>query len=407
MALRTSPRTFSLSSCFALSLTVLGACGDDSSTTTEGGGTGGGSSSASVASSGSLAATTTAAQSSTSTGHGTGGEGAGGEGSGGDPTGTGGDGAGGAPSGSGGAGGGAGGESSGSGVAVCDDVVPPEPRVAACNSYAGALCGFYADCQLPSFLYLGGDPETCAARFAAECVAQKNVDEDEITVCLGDLAAQYVAAACGGPIGFDYPASCLRVGNLADGEPCFEDFECHNGLCAFESSGCGACVPLRGEGASCTEDETCELPLSCIEGECAAAGIDGTPCDSARDCAGLACVEDVCATVEVAGLGDDCGDLAECDSSQELRCDAKSGTCVANPTPAPGVLGEDCVEHQVDYGGTLLTTRLCEPGTVCSQGTCVEAGLPGEACPVEGACYGSLCEDDVCVVLDPNTCACD
>ena len=69
--------------------------------------------------------------------------------------------------------------------------------------------------------------------------------------------------------------------------------------------------------------------------------------------------------------------------------------------------GEDCVEHQVDYGGTLLTTRLCEPGTVCSQGTCVEAGLPGEACPVEGACYGSLCEDDVCVVLDPNTCACD
>ncbi len=335
------------------------------------------------------------------------GGGAGGDGSGGDPTGTGG--AGGAPVGSGGGGaggGGTGGESSGSGVAICDDVDPTDARVEACTTYAESLCAYYAECQIPSYLFIGGDHDLCLAQTVPACTLQKNVDEAELVVCLDDLATLYDDRTCGLPLGYDYPASCLRVGNLADGEACFHDFECHNGLCVIEGAGCGTCAPLRGEGTPCTDDQTCELPLSCIEGECAGPAVDGTPCDSARDCAGLACVESVCASITIGGPGDDCGDLAECDPSAELRCDAKSGTCVANPTPEPGALGAECVQHQVDYGGSLLNVRLCEAGTVCLQGLCVEAAPPGEACPVDGTCAASICEEGTCTPPDPNDCPC-
>jgi hypothetical protein len=163
---------------------------------------------------------------------------------------------------------------------------------------------------------------------------------------------------------------------------------------------------------------------------CAAKLDDGERCEEGfqafgeadAQCAGGNCVitdiEDeiivgACAerSATAPGEGEACGGGYSCDPRSFLVCDQgvgdeEPGVCVATPPPAPGLEGEPCVVHTVQYfvyGN--VDAHLCEPGTTCVDDVCVAASPPLGPCDEGQSCVRSTCREGTCDP-DSNSCAC-
>lgn len=241
------------------------------------------------------------------------------------------------------------------------------------------------------------------------------------TTCAGDAMASY-GPHCG---------SCVAA--LPNGQPCQVSWACTSGFCdgsqrcavapsrtlAFPGEACGTvdrprCAvgvatdfcpsgnpanvcAVRGDlGAACgTPGAECLRPLTCVDGLCAAARSDGSPCASSAECSGAcggggvcvplfpapsvdqACVEGVCA----AGL------VARWDAPGECTCEAlaaRNSAChrVArrDGPPVDGcAAGDVCFRaHQAETGTCRPPVSRgvgCNHDEECNSGNC--AASPG------------------------------
>lgn len=203
-----------------------------------------------------------------------------------------------------------------------------------------------------------GDGEACT--ISTECIANECWTEGCTDACC---------------VGYCVGNKEPEVGEI--GEPCRLS-ECVAGA-RCESS---VCVPLRGEGETCSWGDECAFGLGCINQMCAVPDYNGE-----------ACSESSCAMV-----GELCGFHGVCEPSGRLGypCaqDSHCGTnyvCGSNSrcTPAPRV-GEPCRN----------TLRRCfDAGAFCDSSTdvCTLPEPDGASCWQSNECASYQCVDGICV----------
>lgn len=125
-------------------------------------------------------------------------------------------------------------------------------------------------------------------------------------------------------------------------------------------------------GAPCLGDHECQDGLTCVgytqtaDGSCIAPPSLGQPCGAAKTDGGA---------VGLASL--EFGDHPSCASG--ARCDSLSGTCVAaDPEPPPSA-----------DGGPCTSSRGCQPGLYCEDGTCRPKKAAGGTCT--GSSFDTEC----------------
>ncbi|MGF1467254.1 MAG: matrixin family metalloprotease [Sandaracinaceae bacterium] len=188
-------------------------------------------------------------------------------------------------------------------------------------------------------------------------------------------------------------------------EPCADDGDCRSGAC-LDGLCTRSCDQL--DPASCPDGTYCDLAAgtSCIAGSCVpgepGGRVDGATCDADTDCAGLSCVDGVCAAPCVPGGVEGCPAGRACQVGER----ACQGAC-----QLAADLGDPC-EVDLDCASRLCVvdeeeafcSRLCAPGVpeecparfACEPsgdvGVCVpEAGGLGSPCEGSVDCLSGLC----------------
>ena len=177
----------------------------------------------------------------------------------------------------------------------------------------GQACDASDDCNVVN----GVERAVVDARDLLECV---HVDDDD-GVCAGTPDRE--------------PASCVVDDDcrLAPEGRFPVEAECLDGACTclanevdcglfslvLESETC-RCVTFGGEGDACFSPTTCDIGLTCDDGECRDAAPGGTACRDSGECASGVCADaagpfGVCLGV----VGDACGLVADCTGG--LACD--------------------------------------------------------------------------------------
>ncbi len=244
---------------------------------------------------------------------------------------------------------------------------------------------------------------------------------------------------------FDDPTPCREFiqPRLPVADACGSHLECETGWCRTEVEAwetprpvlrghCGTCDFLRGEGSACNEDEECIFGTHCRRtdngrfclrppwpvptGERCSSGVRGS--DSA--CANLndLCIDGICTTVTLAGLGEPCSSIENEQTPILCRDGAMcvNGTCqketVGDWQSCEGESGERnalCgVEGQCSYrGGTCdlfgdvgdhcPSYRSCKTGLYCDADfECAERQAEGATCADSKECLSKACVDSVC-----------
>lgn len=275
--------------------------------------------------------------------------------------------------------------------------------------------------------------------------ARRCIDGLRAQDCLTPTPSDATLAAC---------FSALQ-GTVPPGEPCFDLFECQQGLCGgiadnacpstcpavrAEGEECGplvradcdvraglrcedfVCVHPGGAGASCKNNLGCASGFVCVKNACVPLRKEREGCSAHSSCVpGLYCGEgdgtvDVCKKrlAEGSRCGESPGDAdaaitgAQC--AEGLVCKGAGLDAVGDPVPGTcaraSAVGGPCAdeppERQVHVSG-------CQAGLYCVNGRC-------ELLPAEGPCAGGeLCRPGVatcdrsmtCVPALPDGAPCD
>ena len=194
--------------------------------------------------------------------------------------------------------------------------------------------------------------------------------------------------------------------------PCEDDFDCISGRCIFgfceaasqigeqcdsnpDCSGQASCSPLSylcgGELAVCTgnNDNLCDAPLVCIEGQCGALKANSDACAENGDCLSDACVVNFCTPPSAAGGVCDtfdsqdcvspvqcadttCGGIgAFCENDNDSNC-ASDLRCIRSTCAAPSGANGICDASNSD----------CAEPFVCLSDRCVNPSSVGGPCDV-------------------------
>jgi hypothetical protein len=229
---------------------------------------------------------------------------------------------------------------------------------------AGATCGTIPDgcggtlscgpCTAPQTCGGGGIANVCGCT-PTTCAAQ-------------GATCGTISNTCGGtlPCGSCDAGACLI---------CTDDHTCAS-ICTGGRVCCGGGACGLADGTpGCAGDADCCSGI-CVAGICQAApGSDGSPCDSAADCAGgIPCVDGVCCA---SGLV--CG--GTCCTSGGQVCSTETGAC-CTPTTCEAE-GKDCDAISDTCGGTVNCGQCAAPQT------CGGGGTPN----VCGGCAPTTCGD--------------
>jgi hypothetical protein len=192
-------------------------------------------------------------------------------------------------------------------------------------------------------------------------------------------------------------STAAQYWKLPLGEACYDDSQCDAGVvcddngfaydgpwnccmydygsCSFDEHCCGdrtcvdfTCTPPQMGNGSRALGEYCEYPEQCYSGGCSDNGVIGPVCCqrfndlcvSFEDCCGsLVCLDGICTVpyeggmAGSLGLGEQCGDSAQC----------ISGTCADNQIDPGGI----CCSS---YGGGCQSNRHCCGSLLCEYGSC-------------------------------------
>jgi hypothetical protein len=161
--------------------------------------------------------------------------------------------------------------------------------------------------------------------------------------------------------------------------------------CPCDSSQCLRCDSNTGTCVGCTSDETC-LNGSCCPNDQVCGS---TCCPSGQTCVnGSCCARDnVCGSTCLA---------APCDSSQCLRCDSNTGTCVGCTSDETCLSGSCCATSQVC--GTGTSTSCCPEGHECVAGVCCTSN--NVSCNADSECCSRNCVNGQCVPCPSGTTPC-
>ncbi len=279
----------------------------------------------------------------------------------------------------------------------------------ACDSAARALCDkieacapFYVDLQY-------GDPATCISRFMINCTSSFSAPGTSATPNkLSQCASDFGTVSCDDVLRRKYPSSCTtQPGTLADGAACGHDAQCVGRLCRKTGEAtCGACSAIGAAGATCAEDEDCDVGLTCIEDKCVKYREAGESCSDTQPCAAtLVCSGGSCALPLAAGAACKATSFADndCDGVKGLYCDTPSKTCTKIGVASAG---EKC--GLIDGKPVVCTNGAeCQIPTLGSQGTCQAAAADGAACNDRDGPYcqdPARCQNGICTITDPATC---
>ncbi len=193
------------------------------------------------------------------------------------------------------------------GTLLCDDVVPlggscePLPRAPGLRTCVkGAGCGLGSD-GLHSCVELAAAGEECVP---GGC----------------DHGLACVAGACVARAALNQ--ACSTDQQSSQLPPCYEDFDCKNGVCAR---------PSGVEGDTCSQTERCAPPFACRTGsKCVRISDTGGPCASSFDCGDWmdSCQNGTCQPRKTVGSA--CSQPGDCLAGNTCRsgvCDAL--TCTA------------------------------------------------------------------------------
>ena len=267
---------------------------------------------------------------------------------------------------------------------------------------------------------------------AARCLAWRDA------LCLGSRAAAldagqrrfdgFAAKRCedAGTSSFSCDFRCgydvfPRAG--VTGTPCADDFSCAPGFqCPVEAPACGACVPERGEGETCTQQLTCVQgptknpvfeclpppdggPARCVA-PLAALGDWCTGRACAQDAGVARCVDGVCRGVP--GLGERCEEFGFCREGNCRFDGAASYLCVASfPDGDPCATHLDCTSQLCVRPPDAGASRCAAPGAACdltSAGSCL-GGNCDPRTATSGACFGENKAPDGVECTTPFVCA--
>ena len=223
-------------------------------------------------------------------------------------------------------------------------------------------------------------------------------------------------------------------GKLKEGQSCFFDFECGEGLFCGGELCPGVCERQKGEGEECTSKEECLPSLTCLGGKCTPLGDEGSSCGSDTDCKeNMVCVQGkclipksggercetpyeceyfcdlerkICTNLYFAEIGGSCGKVP--DENSETFCKIGEAYCKLNPEKLTGVCtpllseGEKC---SLESGSPFISnsTPRCGDGLYCSlpEGVCKKIPSEGEEC--EEICMEGLsCVRGKCIKPKEN-----
>ncbi len=243
-------------------------------------------------------------------------------------------------------------------------------------------------------------------------------------------------------------------GKLKEGQPCFFNFECGEGLFCGGELCPGVCERQKEEGEKCKSREECLPSLTCLGGQCIPLGEEGSPCGSDIDCKeNMVCVDGrclipknggekcktsyeceyfcntekgVCTNMYFAEIGGSCGKVPDEDS--DTFCKIGEAYCKQNPEKLAGVCvpllseGEKCspesgypyIDNSTPRCGDGLycsssegvcrkipsegeeCERVCMEGLSCVQGKCIKPKENGGTCLIKEECVSRNCVNGIC-----------
>lgn len=259
----------------------------------------------------------------------------------------------------------------------------------------------------------GGGAEACGPDTCNGCCDGATCVADTTPQRCGVKGAQ--CASCGPDEGC-VRGACAPV--LGDGARCTEDAMCASGFCAG-----GACCGTRCDGPceACGEAGVCRISAAgTTTAACGAFACDGlgaacpTTCTGQQQCGQGHFCDEAGACVPRLGLGATCRANLQCASgfcADGVCCDgACTGSCdrcnlvgqegLCRPAPA-GDRGSPACGGNIACNGALPDCPIacgngCPSGTWCSGEYCAARKPVGAACGVANECASDYCVDGVC-----------
>lgn len=277
------------------------------------------------------------------------------------------------------------------------------------------------------------DPATGACVAAPQLDGVPCVDGDACTTadtCQGGACVGAPVVCFGTPC---RPAACdpntgaCAVTDLGDGASCDDGSvcttgdTCTDGICSGAVLDCssadgpcarGACDPIDGcyaepfdDGTACADAVACEIPNTCLGGECQRAPL--TCEELASTCQLAVCDGDTggCAITPV-GAGAACDDGDPCTAAD--KCDGAGGCSgfailcgTLEPCKVAACIGGGCSVSDVADGVGCDDGNPCTVGDVCSAGIC--GGGPLDCASLAGPCRTGVCDGaGGCAFTDAN-----
>lgn len=212
------------------------------------------------------------------------------------------------------------------------------------------------------------------------CLADRDCQSD--TVCVESSSSGFCSATC------QTPTTGTRCGRNFDLERCTT-----SGL--YCNSTDSQCASTKSQGATCSEDSTCEGTLVCLERDgsetCEMPLEQGDECERDGQCgSGLSCRPNPSSpsTCQPLGTaGDACDTITDCKADRvdnigpgEDGPDSDDYFCVFETAQLEK--GTCRQYHSQSTGDDCETSRVCQPGLACIEGTCKSAAIKtmGEKC---------------------------
>jgi hypothetical protein len=237
-----------------------------------------------------------------------------------------------------------------------------------CADIINAVCNYELRCGLLdaadlSYCQASLDCKTDRMRQAA-AAGQVSMDSNAASTC----AAYFATQPCSYTEAESSACFTYLLPNQGVGQPCYVREAClPGGFCAFDVGCPGTCLPLAGEGASCTPMEPCQDTLTCVTHQ--------TPIGN--------CVLD-------AGNGR-CSEPSDCPYGQNcvLADDGGEGSCGSVVfSPIYVAVGSACDVYGPEDGGVI---RLCEGLAICNAPPNAPVGVCATIPTLGGPCY-EICD---------------
>lgn len=291
----------------------------------------------------------------------------------------------------------------GNGVVKLDDL---------CSEVRKANCSVFTRCDL-DWLFMINNHQRCEDAFRCEDMKTQQMMIDSVNAgrmaydgnaarrCLDAFNSADCVSLLSTSISEPLKCDGVFTGLVAEGQDCYDDRECADGLYCDESDGnCpGQCTPYTAVGEACFSEEVCDPDIAWCDPEndvCTEKRGDGEDCLLDNDCRdGLRCDNDTVPSVCVPlGLeGDACDARWDCQESLMCVNDICTGQKKKGATCFAGL----------HYEGMFL---VCEAGLYCDAdiakgeptGSCQSQKGTGEDCVYFAECASGL----VCIGAEVN-----